>query len=166
MPLPPLADTPVGVDAAQFEAAAASVRAYCGWHVAPVVEESLVLDGSGARRLVLPTLRVVEVTSLEVDGHLVAEPEWSASGILWGRFSGRPRSVRITLRHGFDLCPPGLVEVLASAARAGELGRIPTSIQVDDARIGYGSAPISIAEGGFSEGQRRQLDLYKLPSLP
>lgn len=165
MPLPPLASTPRGVDPAQFEAAAESVRAYCRWHVAPVIEETLVLDGGGARRLILPTLRVVEILSLEVDGHEVDDPEWSAAGILFGRFPDRPRSVKVTMRHGFDECPLGVGEVVASVARAAEIGRMPTTIQVDDARVGYGAAPTPVADTGWASGQRRQLDPYRLPVL-
>lgn len=166
MPLPPLAEPPAGVDAAQFEAAAAAVRAYAGWHIAPVIEDTLILDGGGARRLILPTLRVVEIVSLEVDGHVIDEPEWSASGILWGRFSDRPRSVKITMRHGFDEAPVDLVELIAASARAAMAGRQPTTVMVDDARLGYGAAPSSISEGGIATGQRRQLAPYRLPLLP
>ena len=37
------------------EAAAAAVRAWCGWHVSPVIEEKLTLDGNGTNRFPLPS---------------------------------------------------------------------------------------------------------------
>ena len=39
-------------------AAQAAVRAYCGWHIAPSLSETLVLDGTGARAFILPTLHL------------------------------------------------------------------------------------------------------------
>src|SRR5699024_12271535 len=43
-------------------AATQAIRDYCGWHVAPVEEETLALDGTGTDTLLLPSRLVVDVT--------------------------------------------------------------------------------------------------------
>ena len=69
----PLPDAPAGVDAGAWAATVAEVRAYCGWHIAPVVTETLTLDGPGGHLLVLPTLRLVDLLSVTNEGHAVVE---------------------------------------------------------------------------------------------
>lgn len=52
-----------------LNAALSAARRYCGWHVTPVLEDDEVtLDGPGSALLVLPTLRLVELTALTEDG--------------------------------------------------------------------------------------------------
>ena len=51
-----------------LDAASAAVRRYCGWHIGPVAEETLVLDGPGGDLLVLPTLRLEAVTAFWTEG--------------------------------------------------------------------------------------------------
>lgn len=48
-------------------AASAAIRAYCGWHVAPVLDCSITLDGE-AGDIWLPTNALASVTSAEVGG--------------------------------------------------------------------------------------------------
>lgn len=115
-----------GANRAQEYLAAAeqAVRAYCGWHVAPVVDEALTLDGSGTNTLFIPTLRVVAISAI-TNGDQVLDPatlEWSADGFarlpygqLW---TDKLRGVNIQLRHGYQAAPD-LVEIIrAMAARA------------------------------------------------
>ena len=42
------------VSVTPIQAAEGAVRRYCGWHIAPVATETLVLDGTGTR-LALPS---------------------------------------------------------------------------------------------------------------
>lgn len=165
MPLPEFAPTPYGVDEQAFVAAADAVRAYCGWHVAPVVEETLTLDGRGGGRLILPTLRVVDILTLTVDGMIVDEPEWSTAGVLWGRFPDRPRSVTVTLQHGYETAPTDLVALITAVTAAGSVAATPASAQVDDARITFAAPAAPYTVGGFTAGQRSLLDRYRLPVL-
>lgn len=93
-----------------LDAASEAVRDYCHWHIANVVSEIMVLDGTGGRHLWLPTQRVVEVASIVNDGVTLAEEDyrWSRSGYVdlkRGRWSREPRGVEITLSHGFDRVP-------------------------------------------------------------
>lgn len=50
-----------------ISAASAAIRAYCGWHVAPVLDCSITLDGE-AGDVWLPTNALASVTSAKVDG--------------------------------------------------------------------------------------------------
>ena len=51
--------------------ASAAIRAYCGWHVAPVLDCSITLDGE-AGDIWLPTNALASVTSAKVGGEDVA----------------------------------------------------------------------------------------------
>lgn len=93
--------------------ASAAVRNYCGWHIAPVVEDDYTLDYDGGSLLILRTLRLVDVVSLSVQGQSVDVEglEWSHNGEVrllrkWQQ-SGRPfagfRAIEATIQHGYDL---------------------------------------------------------------
>lgn len=109
-----------------FNAAVAAeqvIRAYCGWHVAPVLDEVLVLDGNGERRILLPSRRVVEVDSVSIDDdELDTESyRWSESGWLTrvgGYWPDRERSIRVSIKHGFDQADDVLGVARAVQARA------------------------------------------------
>jgi len=100
--------------------ASAAIRRYCGWHIAPeLVETDVILDSDGGDLLVLPTFKLREVISLELKRKSYTPPEspwesfseeddydWSANGEIYMRSRKLPnrfRSVRISMRHGYDL---------------------------------------------------------------
>lgn len=92
------------------------IRDYCGWHIGPEITETLVLDGTGSPRLLLPTKKVAEVTQVLVAGEPVTY-RWSAHGwltLVQARFPDRERSVTVTLRHGYT--SPGVLDLLAALA--------------------------------------------------
>lgn len=110
-------------------AAQAMIRSYCGWHIAPVVTETIRVDGSGTSVQMLPTLRLASLTSISNDGVEIPSPEWSESGMVrlpggWrfganyechaARWSRHLRGVEATIVHGFDECPAE-VKAVASA---------------------------------------------------
>lgn len=123
-------------DAAFYNAAAnASVRAWCGWHIAPVITETLILDGSGGIVQLLPTQRIVAISSALLNGVDVTDRiRWSRhSGVIqlgttwdtddypygypWGGcvFPNLPGVLEITLDHGYDLDEvPDVANVIAS----------------------------------------------------
>lgn len=102
---------------AVVKAAAGSVRVDAGWHIAPVITETVEVNVCGDRRIVLPTRRVVEVLSVvDVYGAVLPVGEYMLVGQslerrygTWGH--GR---VFVELRHGFDDCPPELVPLVAA----------------------------------------------------
>lgn len=122
MPLPPLltaaefaAATPsVHVDDPRLmhllNGATAAVRRYCGWHIAPVVAETVTVDGPGGANLQLPTLRLVAVNSITVGGEVLASNrfDWSALGdvrLRSGWWPTRYRSIVADIEHGFEAAP-------------------------------------------------------------
>lgn len=88
--------------------ASSGIRRYCGWHIAPVLEETLTGDGPGGRILLLPTGRLSAVLSADNAGIPVnlADVDVSAAGMVelrGGNWSARFGSVSARVRHGFDL---------------------------------------------------------------
>lgn len=90
-----------------LNAAAEAVRGYCGWHVTPDRDETLVLDDDGTGTFLLRSGHVTDVMSVRVAGADLdpSEYEWSEDGILRvpscaGR--GRLRSVEVAIRHGYS----------------------------------------------------------------
>lgn len=124
MDYPDLSDPIGGIPTADLENLWAEVRGYCGWHIAPQVTETFVIDGSGSS-IFIPTLRLVSVTALTVDGVVLTSEQlsgldWSASGIITGqRTSRRPRSVTATVTHGYESCPGDLVAILSRLHEVG-----------------------------------------------
>lgn len=131
------------------QAAQAAIRAFCGWHVAPVLKETLVLDGTGTDTLLLPTMRIVNLLSVKVNGRNVTDQvRWSEAGMLenvW--FPKQFRAVEVTLQHGFD--PTALTDVAGVIERAAKrFATDPTirSQSVGGASVTYGGT----ASGGLS----------------
>ncbi|QRI45417.1 head-to-tail adaptor [Arthrobacter phage Leona] len=88
--------------------ASAGIRRYCGWHIAPVLEETLAGDGPGGRILLLPTGRLLSVVSVDNGGSAVdvAKVDASKLGMLElrdGWWSSRFGAVSVRVRHGYDL---------------------------------------------------------------
>jgi len=91
-----------------LKGASAGIRRWCGWHIAPVLEETLVGDGPGSYRAVLPTKRLRDVLEIRNAGHLVdvTQVDFSAHGIIdWrgGHFTDRLGQLQVLVRHGYDL---------------------------------------------------------------
>ena len=106
-----------------------AIRAFCGWHVAPSVEETLVLDGPGSGVLHLPSLHVTDVLEVLNDGTPIQDPEWSAAGLIRGPWTTKFRGVRVRLVHGYpaDDLPYALqaaaarLQATAALAAAGQV---------------------------------------------
>ena len=168
MSVPSLLSTPSADRNTDYLAAAESaVRAYCGWHIAPVVTEDLVLDGTGTRSLFVNTLRLVDVTAASIGGD-VLDPlalEWSEAGFIRNP-AGWPdklRAVRLTVTHGFESVPD-VAEIVREIAERAALS--PGGITRE--ATGPFSASFSSTAPGVSGGvvlmdhERKQLDRYKI----
>jgi len=168
MEIPSLLST-ASADPAQDDLAAAEavVRKYCGWHIAPVAREVMVLDGTGTSSLFIKSLRVVDVLAAEVDGTILdpATLEWSEAGYIRtaGVWPDKLRSVRLTVDHGFEDVPDVAAIVRAIAARA---SASPTGVVREQA--GAVSIGFSLTAPGVSGGvvlmdhERRMLDKYRI----
>jgi len=86
--------------------ASAAIRNYCGWHISPVVTETLVLDGPGGRLLSLPTKHLINITSLIEDETTLEDTafRWSEDGSVKRngcRWSDDFRILTVTIEHGY-----------------------------------------------------------------
>lgn len=154
-----LAFAPEGVDVEAWDNACAAVRAYCGWHIAPSVIEDVILDGSGTQIMMLPTLRLTDLTAVTDDTTAVDSPEWSAAGMVrkstGGYWSWKFRSFTATMTHGYEDCPGEILGVIAEAASRGVVGVAAT--QVGQVRIESGGGSAS-----FMLDQKAVLDRYRI----
>ncbi|MFF7683166.1 hypothetical protein ACFZA2_10425 [Microbacterium sp. NPDC007973] len=136
-----------------LKAAHGAVRRFCGWHVAPIIDETMILDGSGGRDIFLPSLRVVDLLTVTNDGqNVTASVDTSRAGILrltTGTWTDRLGRVTVTLRHGYDLDEvPEVAAVIAGVAKRGpNSGRVEASEAANGSSRGAAldrGAPISI----------------------
>lgn len=155
-------------NADNLAAAEAAIRKYCGWHIAPVIQEDFVLDGTGTKTLFVPTMKLVDIISVVVDGVVVdpASLEWSEAGFIRapGIWTDKLRSVRLTIEHGHESAPDVAEKVIAIAARA---SASPTGVVRENAGafgVSYSTTAPGVAGGVvLMEHERKQLDRYRLP---
>lgn len=144
--------------------AEAAVLAWCGWHVAPEITETVTLDGEGSASLRLPSGHVLDVSEVKVDGRPIDRGCWdfSEAGMLRlrrGRFPDRFRCVKVTMRHGFKEAPALAAVVTRSvlAACASPMGA--TSESAGQVSIRWGRAGMTM-----SEEDKADLAPYRLQS--
>lgn len=151
----------MGVTQVYVDGVSAAIRSYCGWHVAPVLEQTLVVDGSGGSVLNLPTLRLVSVVEVKVQGAAIAEPEWSHDGTMRGSWPDVYRAVEAKVTHGFDDAHDVMAVAMDAMARAAnqELGG-------GEETIGPFSFGASQGAVSFYAHELAVLDRYRLPNMP
>lgn len=101
------------------DVAVAALRADAGWHIAPVVTETLTVDSYGGYLLILPTRRIVSVTAVrDVTTTSEVQTAWSRmTGGLY-RKSGWPAGVlEVDLTHGYTATPLDLLPVVVDYIR-------------------------------------------------
>lgn len=101
------------------------VRDICGWHIAPEVEETVLVRSRRSNLLVVPSLKVVEVTRVEdatTGEEITGCFNWE-DGTL-ERLNGRsfPPAVKVTMIHGYKTCPAALLRPIADEAQAEKSG--------------------------------------------
>lgn len=135
------------------DVAAASVRSEAGWHIAPVVTETITVRSYGGRELLLPTRRVVSVASAGTWTDWVVQPE----GVLY-RHVGWPAGVyEVTLTHGFDSVPVELLPVLA--------GRAAGAVRLRDPAVSatsVGQVQVSFFRGDAATGPDSVVGRYSV----
>lgn len=160
--------------------AEAEVRAYCGWHITPVVTETLVADGSGNRAQMLPTLRLVSVAAVTNDGDALtiglgpnSDVEWSRNGYLrfntWcskRAFTSHLRGVTADVTHGYADWPADVLAVVRRLTqRALDSDGVGILAQVGQVRYATGTDGLP-ATGTLTDLDRNVLDRYRLPPWP
>lgn len=145
----------------------AVIRAYCGWHVAPVVEDDLILDSDGGKRLVLPTLHLLEVLSLVVDGDVITDFTFSENGWLTlpnrTRFPKKDRCVEVKIKHGFSYVPEltNIRSKLVSRAMMSPAGTI-VSQRAGTQSVTYAASGGEVAGMNLLDSEKEILEKYRL----
>jgi hypothetical protein len=105
-----------------LEGASTAIRRYCGWHVGPEKEGTVVLDGSGGREIALPTKHLTAITRITEHGTLVNEEyySWSQLGEVrrkYGYWTDDYRAISVTMTHGIKDTADLKRVVLAAVSR-------------------------------------------------
>jgi hypothetical protein len=151
-----------------LDGATTAIRRYCRWHVAPVVDETIVMDYDGSATIILPTLRLISVAGLKINGEELFDFEVSHNGeILLARpYLPRLSGVEISLRHGFDSAAVAdvkqIIQQVVANAISSPLGA--TQEQAGQVSIHWSTTAPGVS-GGISLLQRDldTLNLYRLP---
>lgn len=142
-----------------------AIRDYCGWHIAPVIQQSLVLDGNGQKKILLPSRKIVSVESAKVLGAPV-EFRFSEDGWL-NVPSGIPhaeRCLEVTLTHGFEQTPPVVSQVasaMVARARMSPAGNIVNQ-RAGTQSVTFASNGGSVASFPLMDAEKELLAPYKL----
>lgn len=162
-------------------------RRECGWHVSPVVEVTLVLDGPGSRILSVPSRRIVSLTSVTENGRAlnVADLAWSAGGAPGlmdrpvsirkknrGWWSAEYQAIEVVAVSGYTEDEAldwrqailSMVDQMASLSSTGRGDADLISKRVDDVTYTYGSPYAAMAQESIL-GMSSIFDDYRLPRL-
>ncbi len=152
-----------------LDGASAAIRRYCGWHITPVLTETITLDGPGGSILMLPTLNLISVVSFTERGTAanVSELEWSAKGMVrrrHSRWTTRFRGLTVEMEHGYEDAPDvkAIVQQVVANAISSPMGA--TREQAGQVSISWATTAPGVS-GGLSllERDYAVLDLYRLP---
>lgn len=168
MAWPALSAVPSGVDPEAWAAACRRVRTECGWHIAPTIQEAVRVRLTGPA-LVLPSMEVVEVTSVQIGDETLDVSAWELMPdepviVLSGRWWCRHRVAVVEMSHGYEECPKDLLASLVamSSVPAGVVG---SQMQAGPFQV---SSPSYATAGpaSMSDAQRASLAAYKRPPRP
>lgn len=151
-----------------LNAANQAIRTECGWHVAPIITEELVLDGPGGTALLVPSKRVRSIISATSDGRdVTGQVKFSRrAGVLtlasgWSCDVG---SIELTIEHGFELDEvPDIAAVIVGLTK-----RAASSGAIVQQSIGSASAKLAVGRDGAAlgipllESEKLVLDRYRL----
>lgn len=126
--------------------AQAAIRAYCGWHVAPSITETIVLDGPGSDVLMLPSLRVTDVARVTSGGTEIKDPEWSRAGMVRGSFDDRFGSVEVEFTHGFPADDVVISVIKLAATRLAQ----GAALSMAGGNVRIGGIAVTVGQTGTS----------------
>jgi hypothetical protein len=134
MPTPPLFEA---ADLAVFPGAPfaadvvtsvdAAMRAAAGWHIAPQITETVVVDSDGGQYLLLPTLWLDSVTEIRdvnenaivsSDDVQTAKTPRFRAGCLYRGSAWPIGPVELDIVHGYEDCPAELLALAAALCRS------------------------------------------------
>lgn len=166
---------PAGLDIVSMLAAASDeIRRVARWHIAPVITETVTLDGPGGGGLLMvQTLNLVAVTAVS-NGGVAVDPttfEWSSNGYLrWATADVNPswtdrtwtskfRGITVTIQHGLTPVPDGLVKLACSVAARSAVA--PSGIL----RKAIGSTSVQYSVGLFAD-EVAYAATFRIPGRP
>lgn len=136
------------------KAAGEAIRGFCGWHISPVQTDTRVKRHLGERgKIILPTLRLVGVTRLTIDG-VDLTPEVDFHWWQYGEIERTPpRYSRdgwclVDFTHGYDELPfdiKTIVFEVASAAEEISAGNVK-GVTTPGYSITYGGSGVTISD--------------------
>jgi len=148
-------------------------RLYCGWSISSE-QATFVLDGNGTRILSLPTLLLLGVDEVIVNGVVIVaaaddaeagydEYTWSANGQLtrWCGWPYRMRGITVKCAHGYDDTPDA-VRAVVFALGADIAGNPEGLISKTVGQVSRTYATKAITQR-LTGLQLAQLDGYRLP---
>lgn len=101
------------------DAAAATVRGEAGWHIAPLVTETLTVLSWGGQFLPIPSGRIVSVSAVrDVSGPTTLTDYMLLPGTIFRQAGWPAGAIEVDLTHGYEETPDDLFPVLAARARA------------------------------------------------
>lgn len=108
------------------KAAQATVRRFCGWHIAPSITETVQVTAHGGRRMNLPSGHVTRIMEISFRGRALdpaTDIDWSPEGAVMLRrelpdWPDVPGGVSATITHGWAVEEvPEVVALIASIAQ-------------------------------------------------
>lgn len=105
-----------------LDGACGAVVEYCGWHIAPVISETVTVDGTGTLIQTLPTLNLLSLDSVDENGLSlnVDHIDWSANGIMEKRrgngWTARRRGIIAGITHGYASTPGWVTTLICAVA--------------------------------------------------
>jgi hypothetical protein len=141
--------------------------------VAPVIDDTQVLDGPGSRLLVLPTLHLTAVTAVAVrwGSQMITWAEdqdfdWSENGELFALrrcWPWRFRSVTVGFTHGFESAADVVQVIQQVVANAISSPMGATREQAGQVSISWATTAPGVS-GGITllDRDRETLDMYRI----
>lgn len=145
-----------------------TIQDECGWHIAPEKEQTVTLDTFGGCAVRLPSLHVVDVSKVVLDGvDITGDVEWSTAGLLRfkSRYKAFPNGYRrlvVTMRHGYAEMPSGLKGVVRAKAASSDAQ--PKQLMAG-AFLVINDAETTSGVVGLSESMLLRIDKYSLKAL-
>lgn len=140
-----------------------AIRRKCGWHVVPMVRETVKVDYEGGKVVDLPSQHVIDVEAVAVRG-VPVDADWSESGLLELASQSRRgyRAVEVTFVHGYPECADltALASKIVLHSLASPMGA--TREQAGEFARSYGNSVGSL----WSEGDLETLAPYMLQHHP
>lgn len=147
-----------------LDVASDTIRSYCGHSISQILNDTVVLDGTGTNTLLLPAAPVNGIDSIEVNGEALESTDYKYSKKGWVRrvdglkFPTTPGSIEVIYNHGYTTIPKDIVGVVLSfASRA-----LDGSANVKQETIGSYSVTYGDTASVLRADEKAVLDIYKV----